>query len=324
MQQAPRILIIRPGALGDTIFAEPVVASLRARHPDAHIEIAGRTDFLPLLVGPGLADAYSSTDSARFTSLFADGPLGLTGYDIIVVYLPDEDGALTAKLRGAACTAAVFDPRPPEHACSGRGNHGTANGVAVPDFRSSARRAGVHIVDHLLKALEPVGVPAARHQPRLPRRDEWLREAAALEPLLRRRGGYAVIHPGSGGRHKLLSAEKWADVIAGLRRRPVVLTCGPADETVVDDVLACVDGEPPLVVRNQPVTTLAGVLAGAERYFGCDSGVTHLAAALGVPAVAIFGATDPRTWAPRGPNVRIVNAGENWRGVQIADILRAR
>lgn len=299
MQQDPRILIIRPGALGDTVFTEPVVASLRARHPDAHIEIAGRTDFLPLLVGPGLADACSSTDSARFTSLFADGPLGLTGYDIIVAYLPDEDGSLTAKLRRAACTAVVFDPRPPDD-------------------------GSVHIVDHLLTALEPLGVPVARNQPRLPRRDEWLDEAAALDPLLRRRGGYVVIHPGSGGRHKLLSAEKWADVIAGLRPRPVVLTCGPADETVVDDVLARVDGEPPLVVRNQPVTTLAGVLAGAERYFGCDSGVTHLAAALGVPAVAVFGATDPRVWAPRGPNVRVVNAGENWRGVQVADILRVR
>ena len=296
MDDGPNILIIRPGALGDTVFAEPVVASLRARYPDAHLEVAGRTDFLPLLVGPGLADACSSTDSARFTSLFADGPLGSTGYDIIVAYLSDEDGSLAEKLRGAACAAVVFDPRPP-----GDGS--------------------VHIVDHLLKALEPLGVPAARNQPRLPRRDEWLRQAAALDPLLRRRGGYVVVHPGSGGRHKLLSGEKWADVIAGLRPRPVALTCGPADETVIADVLARVDGERPLVVRGQPVTTLAGVLAGAERYFGCDSGVTHLAAALGVPAVAVFGATDPRAWAPRGPNVRVVNAGEDRRGVRAADIL---
>ncbi|MFH1731419.1 MAG: glycosyltransferase family 9 protein [Planctomycetota bacterium] len=299
MDDGPNILVIRPGALGDTVFTEPVVASLRARHPDAHIEIAGRMDFLPLLVGPGLADACSSTDAARFTSLFAAGPVQLAGYDIIIAYLPDEDGSLAAKVCGAACTAVVFDPRPP-----GDGS--------------------VHIIDHLLKALEPLGVPAARNQPRLPRRDEWLRQAAALDPVLRRSGEYVVIHPGSGGRHKLLSAEKWADVIAGLRPRPVVLTCGPADETVVDDVLACVDGERPLVVRNQPVTTLAGVLAGAERYFGCDSGVTHLAAALGVPAAAVFGPTDPRTWAPRGPDVRVVDAGEGWRGVQMADILRVR
>jgi len=296
MDDGPNILVIRPGALGDTVFAEPVVASLRARHPNARIEIAGRTAFLPLLVGPGLADACSSTDAARFTSLFAAGPLGLTGYDIIVAYLPDEDGSLAARRGGAADAAVVFDPRPP-----GDGS--------------------VHIVDHLLKALEPLDVPAAGNEPRLPRRDEWLQQAAALDPLLSRRGGYAVIHPGSGGRHKLLSAEKWATVIAGLRPRPVVLTCGPADGEVMDDVLARVDGEPPLVVRNQPVTTLAGVLAGAERYFGCDSGVTHLAAALGVPAVAVFGATDPRTWAPRGPNVRVLNAGVNRRGVQAADIL---
>jgi ADP-heptose:LPS heptosyltransferase len=47
-------------------------------------------------------------------------------------------------------------------------------------------------------------------------------------------------------------------------------------------------------------------MAGARLYVGNDSGITHLAAAVGVPVLAMFGpASDPSTWAPRGENVRV-------------------
>ncbi len=280
MKDSPGILIIRPGALGDTVVTEPVVAALRSRHPDAHIEIAGRTDFLPLLVGPGLADACRSTDSAAFTSLFARGPVDLPERDIILAYLPDESGSIAARLRTVAGSAVVFDPRPPA--------------------------AGVHIVDHLLTALDPLGVPPVRARPILPRRNEW--SAAAVGLLSGETGGYVVIHPGSGGRCKLLPPDTWAALIDELRPRRVVLTCGPADDAVVADVLDRVGGPAPRVVQHEPAATLAGVLANADGYFGCDSGVTHLAAALGAPTVAVFTSTDPGTWAPRGPHVRVSSA----------------
>ena len=260
MKDSPGILVIRPGALGDTVVTEPVVAALRSRHPDALIEIAGRTDFLPLLVGPGLADACRSTDSAAFTSLFASGPVALPERDIILAYLPDESGSVATRLRTVAGSAAVFDPRPPS--------------------------AGVHIVDHLLTALDPLGVPPVRDCPALPLRDEWSAAAAGL--LSGETGGYIVIHPGSGGRRKLLPPGKWAALIDEFRPRRVVLTCGPADDAVIADVLDRVGDPAPRVVKNEPVTTLAGVLANADGYFGCDSGVTHLAAALGAPTVAVF------------------------------------
>jgi hypothetical protein len=52
---------------------------------------------------------------------------------------------------------------------------------------------------------------------------------------------------------------------------------------------------------------LARFLAGAGAYIGNDSGITHLAAALGVPTIALFGPTDPAVWGPRGKRVRILN-----------------
>jgi ADP-heptose:LPS heptosyltransferase len=50
---------------------------------------------------------------------------------------------------------------------------------------------------------------------------------------------------------------------------------------------------------------LAGWLARARLYIGNDSGITHLAAAVGTPVLALFGPTDPAVWGPRGRNVRI-------------------
>lgn len=53
---------------------------------------------------------------------------------------------------------------------------------------------------------------------------------------------------------------------------------------------------------------LARFLAGARAYLGNDSGITHLATAVGVPVLALFGPTDPAIWGPRGHNVRILHA----------------
>jgi ADP-heptose:LPS heptosyltransferase len=66
--------------------------------------------------------------------------------------------------------------------------------------------------------------------------------------------------------------------------------------------------DPPLdgAVRIDDLYELACWLAGARLYIGNDSGITHLAAAAGAPALALFGPTDPAIWAPRGPNVRVV------------------
>jgi ADP-heptose:LPS heptosyltransferase len=62
----------------------------------------------------------------------------------------------------------------------------------------------------------------------------------------------------------------------------------------------------PLVADNLPLVHLAAVLKASIAYLGNDSGITHLAASLGFPTVALFGPTNPTVWGPRGPGVRII------------------
>ena len=67
---------------------------------------------------------------------------------------------------------------------------------------------------------------------------------------------------------------------------------------------------------------LARFLGGARAYIGNDSGITHLAAAVGTPTIALFGPTDPTVWSPRGPAVRIIQAS-NMSAIQPEAVLAA-
>lgn len=112
-----------------------------------------------------------------------------------------------------------------------------------------------------------------------------------------------VIHPGSGGEHKNWPVQRFARVACGLEEvgRRVTWCVGPAEEDV--------DVAPTL--ERASLVDLARELASARLYIGNDSGITHLAAAVGCPTIAIFGPTDPAVWAPRGPHVTAVR-GTPW------------
>lgn len=99
-------------------------------------------------------------------------------------------------------------------------------------------------------------------------------------------GGFAVIHPFSGSPRKNWPLERFRAVAARLDL-PVAWLAGPEEELAG-------------ARRFASLGDLAGWLAQASLYIGNDSGITHLAAACGVPVVAVFGPTDPAVWGPRG------------------------
>lgn len=109
------------------------------------------------------------------------------------------------------------------------------------------------------------------------------------------RGDFVVIHPFSGSPHKNWPLERFRE-LAGRLPLPVRWCAGPQE--ILDDA-----------VRFDNLYDLGHWLAAARLYIGNDSGITHLAAAVGTPVVAIFGPTDPAVWAPRGEQVRIIAGG---------------
>lgn len=105
-------------------------------------------------------------------------------------------------------------------------------------------------------------------------------------------GDFAVIHPFSGSPKKCWPLDRFQELASRLPM-PVRWCAGPEEQL-------------PDAVRIDDLYELACWLATARVYIGNDSGTTHLAAAVGTPVVALFGPTDPRVWAPRGPSVRVI------------------
>ena len=127
------------------------------------------------------------------------------------------------------------------------------------------------------------------------------------------RGDFAVIHPFSGSARKNWPLERFRELAARLAM-PVRWCAGP--EEALEDA-----------VRFENLYELACWLASARVYIGNDSGITHLAAAVGARVVAIFGPTDPAVWAPRGERVSVIqgvgSGGVSLEAVSMAEVLAA-
>ena len=106
--------------------------------------------------------------------------------------------------------------------------------------------------------------------------------------------GFAAMQPFSGGRRKNWPLERFHQLAA--RLDVSVQWCAGPEEDL------------PGAVRIEDLYELACWLRKARLYIGNDSGITHLAAAVGTPVAAIFGPTDPAVWAPQGPHVTVVRA----------------
>lgn len=264
------ILVLRGGAVGDFILTIPVVDTLLAAWPDARVLVAGRPDRVAL-IEDRIAGALD-IDDAGWAPLFAPGGTArgaaadaIATADLVVNFIPDPDGHLHANLeRHSAGRVISHSPHPPDDGSR-------------------------HVTDHLLSALAPLGIPLV-DRPRV-----LVDPAPTDDPPF-------VLHPGSGGAHKVWPADRFAAVARALAEHgPVVVTRGPADPEPTALASAGARIHPPVGLRD-----LAALYAGVRLFVGNDSGPAHLAAAVGCPTIAVFGPTDPRIWAPRGSRVAVV------------------
>jgi heptosyltransferase-3 len=173
------------------------------------------------------------------------------------------------------------------------------------EFRDQMHQLGVPI--RFLDALPPAGgtVHAA---------DFFLEQAGCsgfavprIQCPPRPAGDFAVIHPFSGSPRKNWPLERYRE-LARRVEMPVRWCAGPEEQ--LDDA-----------VRIDHLYELACWLGTARLYIGNDSGITHLAAATGAPLVAIFFATDPVVWAPRGELVRVVSGNSD--DISVDQVLNA-
>lgn len=166
----------------------------------------------------------------------------------------------------------------------------------------------IHQTDRVMETVRDV-IPTGDHSWRLLIPDQIVaagKDRLAGLGILGKRSIVAV-HPGSGSRHKCCAPTLLARVVSWLQANdvcPLVLS-GPADDSIVASLCEVCE-KPPPVLEQLDLLSVAGILAHVDLFVGHDSGLTHLAAALHLPTVALFGPTDFRRWAPRGPQVTVL------------------
>ncbi len=280
-----RLLIIRPGALGDTLVCLPVLHALRTMYQPVHITLVGNAAVLPLARAWGIADAVYDYEDPLWSDLFSVQGIRapfllacLPATDLIVCWLRDVDGLVERNLRALSRGRVVVTP--------GRPLAGT----------------GIHITAYLAQTLhlpQPLEVTRSPIVPEVQRTDH-------NAPL--------ALHPGSGGAAKCWPVASFAELIVHLwqRERAILLLAGPAERDRLTHLLRLLP-EPPrpdllTIVQNIPLLELATRLYACRGYLGNDAGVTHLAALLALPTLALFGPSDPMLWRPVGPAVRVLHA----------------
>jgi ADP-heptose:LPS heptosyltransferase len=292
------LLVIHQGAIGDFILALPALENLRKAFPRAGVTLLGYPRILELAEKRFFAEEILSVDQKGMAPFFVDdgnpdpAPLRFfSQFDLLLVFGKDAKGPLTRNL---------------ERVCPGRVFH-------VNSFPSRGER--VHLSQHLLKEISRCGAAISETLPwvRLSDADRsWGRDFWKRKGLTEaERKGVVVLHPGSGSRKKVWPGERFLDlarVLQGQVDCRVLVVMGPAEPPEIRNLFERMGGgsRAAIYAEGLSLLQLGAVMDGCRLFVGNDSGITHLAAALGLPTVAIFGPTDPAVWSPRGEKVFVV------------------
>lgn len=306
----PKLLVVKLGGLGDLLLATPALRALRARYPAGRIAVLTTREAAPLLRESPLVDRVYALEKYAFDYpgrvlrhparlLALAGPLAelrRERYDaaLLLHHLTLRFGRLKYRALLAAIGARMD--------VGLENGWGGFLGARVPDRGFGAR----HEAEYLLDVAAAVGarLPAAARGPRLADLG-W----EDVSPAADRDRPRIALHPGSGGYSlaRRWPAGRFAELAAALHAE-MDATCvfvGGADERDLHgDILARLGG-PPWATSLAGATDpheLARALARCALFIGNDSLPMHLAAAVGIPVVAIFGPSNARAWGPYAPD----------------------
>jgi len=280
MTPDPRsVLVVSLGGLGDFVTRWPLWQSFRRSFPGASIAYLGYPRHACLLRAAGLCDEALQFDAPRW----AAPEKCLCAFDIVISVLGGRGADWADRLKTAAGASRLLslEPFPPAGARISVGAH------------IDAQRAAAGLADPgPLRCVLPADSGA------------W---AAAWRESRGLSGAETVaIHPGSGSEGKNWPRGRYETLASSLAGSGMRVLVFGGDAERERDGRAWPDTPGVVHASGLDLAQAAALLSGCRHYVGNDSGISHLAALLGVPSTVIFGPTDPAVWAPRGGRVTVV------------------
>jgi heptosyltransferase III len=284
---------MRAGALGDTLMLMP---SIHALKKDNEIFFAGRLPAIDYI--KPYVNSCIDMESSGWHSLFmkdTDRPLKISLQpDHVVAFLNDPGGDVARNLRVSFPGSVV-------------------NVFPVFPLEGDERHIALYMAQALQEAGLPINAIAVFE-------DTFQTPLMAAEDSFSNDTGPVVIHPGSGSMRKNYPPLFWFQLIRELQKtmlsdsKRITLLFGPAEEGIVTQ-FRDEFSEKGIELKILPEREeLIYILGRASVYIGHDSGITHLAAMLGKPVIAVFKDSSVGRWRPLGPNVRIIKNGTTLHG----------
>jgi heptosyltransferase-3 len=269
-----KILVIRGGAIGDFILTLPAIAAVRNTFPNTHLELLGYPIVAELARAGGMIDAFRSIEARPLARFFArNAPLDpewsayFESFNVIISYLYDPDEIFKTNV-GRASKAQFI-----------QGQHRPNENEAM------------HATAVFLKPLEQLAIfeadPVARLKIETSERlspDRWL-----------------AVHPGSGSEKKNWPQAKWIELLQQMLNETgvrLLLVGGEVEGGRLAEMHKVLPMGRVRVAQSLPLVHVAGLIGQCTAFVGHDSGITHLAAALGVPTIALWGPSNDRIWRP--------------------------
>jgi heptosyltransferase-1 len=336
-----RILIVRLGSMGDVIHALPAASALRSLFPSAQIGWVIEERWVELLcafrrekplgngalrLGPRsrekpLVDRVHIVDTWKWRAnpfsaaiwkqmLAVTRELRQVHYEVALDFQGACKSAAVGITSGAPVRVGFREPR---------------EQAATLFYTRQVTGQGAHVVEQnlsLLAALVPRGEgirgsaqsplwcqPPAPELPWEEGYELWADEELRRHGL--RENDFAVINPGAGWGAKCWPAEHYAEVARGLAAAGIksFINFGPGEEELAQAVETAAQGA--AYTRQCSIGELVALMRRARIFVGGDTGPMHLAAALKVPVVAIFGPTDPARNGPYATRAAVLRSRES-------------
>ncbi len=292
-----RILVVRGGAIGDFVLTFPVFAALRQQLPAARLEVLGYPHVTRLAQAGGLVDDTRHIEARPLAGFFArEGVLDdalrdyFAGFALVISYLYDPDEIFASNVRKCGRAQFIQGPHRPDES----GN--------------------IHATEFLLKPLERLAIFDADPVPRLTLPGQCP-DRSRTDRVKR-----LALHPGSGSERKNWPEPRWREVIERLVARTnysLLLIGGEAEGDRLSRLVPPGANDRIELAVHRPLVELAERLAAADFFLGHDSGISHLAAALGVPGLVLWGPTNPAVWRPRSEHFEIVAHAGGLGGITV-------
>jgi heptosyltransferase-3 len=308
LKKSRRALIIQPGAIGDCILTLPLAQFIIDRLKVGAVDMLGRADYISYFPGRTCIDTIRAIDSVDMHRLF---------HPSADFYLTDRDALIDAFagylwiVTFLGHTGSDFEQNLIFTANCSQG----ADVITLP--LQSASPGPAHITDFYIRRLcETCGLEfTCQNIP--PSSEIFIKPAKSDKQtgkeLLQQAGidtdpALIVLCPGSGSTDKCWHLDNFlilAEKLKSTGAEPLILL-GPAEiERFIPHRLLDISRTASFLA-DLSLTEVLQVLCVADAYVGNDSGITHLAAAIGLDTIALFGSTDPALYRPLGPNVCII------------------